>query len=439
MSAFSPSSAKRPPLTGAILLHRVRALLRRYLWRLGDRLRPPAPPAPPALPAAGGRCPLRVGFVVCEQAKWGLGSVLTALQATPGIETGFYPTLSDLSLRMTRDARRADYARQRAFFAGLGSIWADLYDPESDRMRPEGTIQCDLVFIQQPWGMQDLPRRLAGRVRCAYVHYGMPVISNDRMQFGLPDFHPWLWRHFLPTEAHAEAVRAAPGPRPPEIRITGHPKFDAYLSPVPQRNRVGTWPNPLEQGRKRVIFAPHHGLEQGSLGLGTFAWSGAAMLDLARRHPEVDFLLRPHPNMAAGLARSGLMQTAEWHAYKTDWADLPNGAVFEEGRYWDVFRTSDAMITDSGSFLAEYLPTGKPLIRLERDGAAPLNGFGQRLAGGFYRTADIAGLETLFADVVVKGADPLAPARAKAAALLTPFDKPAADIIAEEVLALRAR
>lgn len=432
----SPPASGAPSVLGAIPIHRARAILRRYLWRLSARWAAPTFPAPAPPPRDG--APLRIGFVVCEQAKWGLTSLFETLRAAPGTEVGFYPTLSDLGLRMSRDARRADYARQRAFFAGLGSIWADLYDLESDRMRPEEAIRCDLVFIQQPWGMQDLPRRLSGRVRAAYVHYGMPVISNDRMQFGLPDFHPWLWRHFLPTEAHAEAVRAAPGPRPPEIRVTGHPKFDAYLPPVPPRNRVETWPNPLGKGRKRVIFAPHHGLEQGSLGLGTFGWSGAAMLDLARRHPEVDFLLRPHPNMAAGLARSGLMQASDWQAYKTAWAELPNAAVFEEGRYWDVFRSSDALITDSGSFLAEYLPTGRPLIRLERDGAAPLNSFGQRLAGGFYRTTDRPGLETLFADIVVRGRDPLAPARARAAALLTPFDRPSAEIIAEEVLSLRA-
>ncbi|RUS64834.1 hypothetical protein EGN72_02710 [Pseudorhodobacter sp. E13] len=423
---------------GIILIHRIRALLRRYGWRLADRIAPPdAPRPPPDLPR--GR-PLRVGFVVCEAAKWGLGSLLAHLQQMDGVEIGFYPALSDLSLRMTRAERRQDYARERAFFAGLGPVWADLYDAESDRVHEPEQIACDVAFIQQPWGMQDLPRRLSGRVRTAYVHYGMAVIRNDRMQFGLPDFHPWLWRYFLPTEAHAEAIRAAQltGPARPKLCVTGHPKFDTYLGPAPARDAVPLWPHPSDTGRRRVIFAPHHGLERGSLGLGTFGWSGAAMLDLVRTHPQVDFLLRPHPNMAIGLARSGLMQRAEWQAYKDCWAALPNGAVHENGPYWEVFRTSDALITDSGSFLAEYLPTGQPLIRLERAGAAPLNPFGQRLSGGFYRCADAPTLARLFADVVVKREDPLAQSRAEAAALLTPFDQPSARLITQALCLLRA-
>lgn len=430
-----PTARPSPALTGIVPVFRARALLRRFAWRIAARLRTPV--VPPQAPLPSSDRPLRVGFVVCEQAKWGLGSVLEKLRATAGVDVGFYPTLSDLGLRMAPAARRADYARQRAFFAGLGSIWDDLYDPDTDRMQPDDTIACDVVFIQQPWGMQDLPRRLAGRVRTAYVHYGMAVISNDRMQFGLPDFHPWLWRHFLPTDVHADAVRNAPGPRPPHIRVTGHPKFDTYLAPPPARDAVMTWPNPRDPGRKRVIFAPHHGLERGSLGLGTFGWSGQVMLDLARRHGAVDFLLRPHPNMATGLARSGLMQAADWQAYQDSWTALPNAALFDAGSYWDVFRTSDVMITDSGSFLAEYLPTGQPLIRLERAGAAPLNSFGRQLSSGFYRTADAAGLTALFDDVVIGGHDLLAEARARAAALLMPVDRPSAELIVEELLNLR--
>ncbi|PRZ43860.1 hypothetical protein [Tritonibacter scottomollicae] len=432
MSTDLPANATTMPEGRRIWTYRARSLLRRFCWRFSDRLRAAPPHGGSILPLPA--VPLRVGFVVCEQAKWGLGSVLAELKATPGVTVGFYPTLSDVSLRMKSSDRRSDFATQVDFFAKLGPIWAELYDADTDRMLPEDVIDCDLVFIQQPWGMQDLPRRLSGRVRTAYVHYGMAVISNDRMQFGLPDFHPWLWRYYMPTDLHAKAVFTASSFRQPDIRVTGHPKFDTYLAPPPARDMVRTWPHTLDPKRKRVIFAPHHGLEKGSLGLGTFAWSGPVMLDLARRHSSVDFVLRPHPNMAVGLARSGLMQAADWQTYKSQWSALPNASVLEASPYWDLFRTSDVMITDSGSFLAEYLPTGNPLIRLEQDGAAPLNAFGQKLSGGFYRVANTAELEAMFTQIALAENDPLAEARSALAALLTPLDQPAAKIITQDIL-----
>ena len=403
-------------------LWRAAALARRAAWRLRPVTPRPAPPVPER--------PARVGIVVSEAAKWGLGSLVRRLEADRDFEVRLYPTLSDVGLRMPREARRAAYLEQRRFFQTVAPIQADLYDPVRDRMAPLGAIDCDIAFVQQPWGMRDLPRRLSGRVRTAYVHYGMPVISNDSMQFGLRDFHPFLWRHFVPTQVHAEPVALAGGHRPPHVRVVGHPKLDAYAEPPPLRD-IPPWPRGPE--RRRVIFAPHHGLHPGSLGLGTFAWSGPAMMRLMRRHPEIDVLLRPHPLMEIGLRRAGLMGARGWADYKAEWASMPNGAISEGGGYMDAFRTSDAMITDSGSFLAEYLPTGAPLIRLEWPGAAPLNSFGALLADGFYRTEDAVGLERLFAEIVVARADPLAAARARAAARLMPFDRTSDEMIVDEL------
>ncbi len=423
-----------PSWGDTVTVSRVRALLRRYRWRLADRFRPHIPPASP--PSLKGKTRLRIGFVVCEPAKWGLGSLLEHLQSDPAFDVGFYPTLSDVHLRLPRSARQEEYRQIRAFFAEIGSIWGDLYHSPTDRQIPPDAINCDIVFVQQPWGMQDLPRRLAGRVRTAYVHYGMAVIKNDQMQFGLPDFHPFLWRYFLPTQAHVDAINHSAGPRPPKMCVTGHPKFDAYLRPALPRDQCLSWPNLREAQRKRVIFAPHHALEPGSLQLGTFAWSGPAMLQIAQAHPEIDFLLRPHPNMALGLSRSHVMNAQEWQAYRTAWQALPNAALFEDTPYFDTFRSSDAMVTDSGSFLAEYLPTEAPLIRLERVDAAPLNSFGQTLAAGFYTADNQADLETQFSELILEGKDPLAQVRTGLVPLLVPFAQPAADKIVAELRSL---
>ncbi len=415
-----------------IWLFRFRALVRRLRWRLRDHVSG-APQARLAAPPPQPRARLRVGFIVCTSAKWGLDSVVAALRDRPEVACGFYPTLSDVDLRRSPAQRRANYARERAFFAARAPILADLYDTGRDAMMPAEAIDCDIAFIQQPWGMQDLSRRLAGRVRTAYVHYGMPVIANDRMQSGLPDFHPFLWRYFAATEPHAARIRAGGMVREAALRVTGHPKFDIYHSPAPARDAVALWPHASETGRMRVIYAPHHGLGPGTLQLGTFAWSGPAMLDLARRHSEVDFIFRPHPNLGLELARSGVMRADQWQSWLQSWQEGPNTALSLDGGYFDMFRTSDLLITDSGSFLAEYLPTNRPLLRLVRDEATPLNDFGQRLAAGFYTARDPAQMEALFHQIA-QGHDPLAPARAQAAGLLRPGAMRAAEAIAEDLI-----
>lgn len=416
----------------SIWFFRFEALARRMCWRLRDRLLG-APQAAPLAAPPRVRGALQVGFVVSTSAKWGLDSVLATLRDRPEVDCGFYMTLSDVDLRRAPAQRRAHYVRERAFFAARAPILGDLYDPARDRIWPAESIACDIAFIQQPWGMQDLPRRLTGRVRTAYVHYGMPVIANDRMQAGLPDFHPFLWRYFAASDLHAARVRAGAKVQEAALRVTGHPKFDIYHSPPPARDAVALWPRAADTGRLRVIYAPHHGLGPNTLRLGTFAWSGPAMRDLARCHPEVDFILRPHPNLGLELARSGIMRADQWQGWLQDWQNGANTALSLDGDYFDLFRTSDLMITDSGSFLAEYLPTMKPLLRLLRDDATPLNDFGQQLGTGFYTARDRAQMEALFSQIV-QGHDPLAAARAQAAQLLRPATLRAADAIVADFI-----
>lgn len=371
---------------------------------------------------------IRVGFVVCTPAKWSAAALFDALTDDPAFEAGFHPTLSDAALRLPADQRRAEAAKTSAFFAEIGPLWDSLYDAATDRMHSPQILNADIIFIQQPWGMQDLPRQLAGQALPAYIHYGYAVIQNDRMQFGLPDFHPYLWRHIVPDALHQNTMAASDAPQAREVLAVGHPKLDAYLTPHPDRNSVPHWANPTDTKRKRIIFAPHHTLDTSSLAMATFPWSGPAILALAQHHPEMDFLLKPHPNLPLEMARAGGQTEADYHQFLAGWQAAPNCTTYDGGSYFDLFRTSDAMITDCGSFLAEYLPTGCPLIRLTRDGSAPLNSTGQTLANGFYSAPDAATLRDQFGQLMIDSKDPLKDTRQSAAANLLP-DQPSAQTL----------
>lgn len=406
-------------------LWRVLALMRRRGNRLAGRQPNRGEMAQLVGQIAARKTPVKVGFITCSPAKWSLQTLFDALQADADFTPVFYPTLSDAELRLPARARRADYAKTRTFFANIGPVAADLYDPTTDRMQPVHRIDADLVFIQQPWGMQDLPRQLAGRALSAYVHYGYPVIRNDAMQFNLPDFHPFLWAHFVPDVAQAQAMADSGKPQATHTLVTGHPKLDVYLAPAPARDTVTVWPRAADASCKRVIFAPHHSLS-GPLNMATFPWSGPTMLAQVRAQPQIDFILKPHPNLAYEMGRAGGDVATCYAQVLAGWQAAPNAAVVTGGDYFDLLRSSDAMVTDSGSFLAEYLPSGAPLIRLTRPGSATLNASGQALADAFYTAGDAKGLNHLLETVIMQGDDPLAPVRRAAAARIIPDATPSA-------------
>jgi CDP-glycerol glycerophosphotransferase (TagB/SpsB family) len=78
------------------------------------------------------------------------------------------------------------------------------------------------------------------------------------------------------------------------------------------------------------------------------------------------------------------MSKEEYQTYLNNWDNLENSKTYLDGEYFDIFKTSDILITDCSSFLAEYFPTLKPIIFLNRKDRAPFDKFGNKIKKGFY-------------------------------------------------------
>ena len=89
--------------------------------------------------------------------------------------------------------------------------------------------------------------------------------------------------------------------------------------------------------------------------------------------------------MRANSVTAGIFKNVEeYDDYINSWNSLVNAEAVFDGNYIDIFKQSDAMITDSVSFLAEYQFTGKPLLLLE-SGKQLYNDFGNELLKILYR------------------------------------------------------
>jgi len=103
--------------------------------------------------------------------------------------------------------------------------------------------------------------------------------------------------------------------------------------------------------------------------------------------------------------RIGLMTKEEVDSYFETWSSLENAKVSWDGDYFDIFKTSDAMITDCGSFLAEYLPTKKPILHLINKQSIGYNEVGNKIAKSLYRIENFNELVKVFESVVLKEED----------------------------------
>lgn len=162
--------------------------------------------------------------------------------------------------------------------------------------------------------------------------------------------------------------------------------------------------------KKRIIFAPHFQVWSDSLlNRGAFLWVGDFILKMANKYrDEIHIVFKPHP-----LLRNALYNLPDWgkeraDRYYSSWEELENTQI-ELGEYVDLFKTSDALIHNCGSFTAEYLYTGKPVLFITEnleEVKKNANDFGIKCIDNHYMAFSCDQVEKFILDVVINGFDP---------------------------------
>ncbi|APX92950.1 hypothetical protein BWR19_08410 [Halomonas sp. 1513] len=184
--------------------------------------------------------------------------------------------------------------------------------------------------------------------------------------------------------------------------------MDSLISSMSDSNKNVS----IARKNKRIIYAPHHSLEKKHHNkYATFQWNGRWLLSYAKMHPDMDWVFKPHPRLKHALLENELMTHDEVDGYYAEWESLSNAVVLDEGDYLEIFRDSDALVTDCGSFLLEYYFTRRPIIQLVNDASAGYGEFGEKVIEYYYKARDTKELEMLLSDVVIGGNDYLKSAR----------------------------
>lgn len=213
--------------------------------------------------------------------------------------------------------------------------------------------------------------------------------------------------YFRPTQVHKDMARKYMLNKGRNVVITRSPKIDPFID---ENYKIKSDPwKKQDKLKKRIIWAPHHQKIAGSHDYyccNAFWEIYNDMLNIAQRYKdEAQFAFRPHPMLKEKIIKAwGEHITND---YFNKWATLENTQVSEDN-FIDLFITSDAMIMDCCSFLAEYTATNKPLFYTRGTGSRLfLNDFGEQLFKNVYDTNEnlVSDIENFIQDVVINGND----------------------------------
>lgn len=345
---------------------------------------------------------IRAVFVCEENQKWGYQFVYELMKSDSRFEVlpvVLYPIITKNRIEFTQE-------KNKEFFNKQGIETIDGYDYEKQANIDLKYFEPDLVFYQQPWYLEgeNHPVNLSKYALTMMIPYGYTTLNeNSWGSDAVKRVYKNLWRFFSESPYHNKFYEKAAGMRHRDnLTATGTPKLDYYRKPV-QPEFEALW-----KGKKnRIIWAPHHSIKNHGLSMSNFEEYAGFMLDFAKNNPDYSFVLKPHPALKNSCAACGFMTEAEYDSYMDEWNGLENASVYTDGAYFDIFKTSDVLVTDCSSFLAEYFPSKKPVILLDRPARAPFDKFGMRIEKGFYKVQSPSELQKLLIQLLKEKNDVL--------------------------------
>lgn len=234
-----------------------------------------------------------------------------------------------------------------------------------DPKKPLKQAHPDVVMFQKPYKKQVSPEHFVDKnlsIPIVLVPYGMGTVLErwilNRYMLLL------CWQQYHENQSINDEKAKIHLGHGQNFRVTGLPMMDILCQSKEH------FPDPWGDtgGKKRIIYAPHHtiaDIHDKGLAFSTFLDNGEFVVEMAKKYEkEAYFVFKPHPLLYKKLLEYWGKEKTD--AYYNQWRSLSNGHI-EEGEYLGLFKHSDAMIHDCGSFTVEYLYTGNPVMFLIND------------------------------------------------------------------------
>lgn len=248
-----------------------------------------------------------------------------------------------------------------------------------------------------------------------YIPYGFMIADNVKNNFIYHQFnlkiHNLIWKDFKESLISLKLAQKYNFIKGKNAIYTGYPKMDVYFKEDEKISNV--WEKLQKcignNFAKKIIYAPHHSLDpDDEVCFSTFAFNFREIIKIAQKYKhETVWVFKPHPLLKYKSILFGLFKDEnEWDMYENEWNSLENAQVVTDGEYSRLFRSSDGLILDSVSFLAEYLYVNKPLLFLRRN-EQRFNAFGQMLLNVHY-TCDgknICAIEQFVINMIINNQD----------------------------------
>lgn len=295
------------------------------------------------------------------------------------------------------------------FFAQYGCI--NGYDYEKKEWLDLRTLQPDYIFFQQPYNVTRCEAYKSYNVskyaRLLYVAYATDFIGDGVLEETSPkDYLNDVYFYFTQNKLDHELIKGILDKQKnmhSRPVLTGFPRYDGIDKYVGSDSDL--WKR--SKDKYRVMWTPRWCTNEGNC---SFFDYKDELVNYCNGHEKIDLLFRPHPQAFSNWNQTGELPNEEAQEYKSVYTNSDNMNIDQKSEYMDTIFSSDCLISDTSSFIADYFLTGNPVIYCHKINM--FNSFSQRMSEGFYWVNNWGELEETL-DMLSNGEDPLKEKRQK--------------------------
>lgn len=338
-----------------------------------------------------GKRPIRVAFSCDDATKWKCHSLYDLFLESEYFHPFIIVTKNNTTYKDFIIPKNTEKAYE--FFTKKGLETYLGCNLETDEIYPIENFKPDIIFYQEPWANKTIqgPVVASKFALTYYVPYFVPNAASS-IEYGLR-FHQYIHKYYVLNQLIKDFYAPKMQNEGKNLKIVGHTQLDYfYLN------------NHKTEDKKYVIYAPHWSIDEPRENYATFLWNGQFILDFAKKHPEIQWIFKPHPSLKLRLKVKKIMTDEEIETYWNEWNKI--SLVYESGDYLDLFSRSYAMITDCGSFLTEFLMTEQPVIHPVSETCAGYNPGTEKIVKSYYQAHNLEELEKYLEEIILKKNDP---------------------------------
>ncbi len=338
---------------------------------------------------------LKVGFLIYDETKWKCQSLYDLFVQSKEFEPVILATKNASPQSNFNYQKPETVKKVYQFFKNKGMNVEYAWDFGSDSFIPFEKFNLDIIFYQHPWYIETTQ----GPVKCSrdsltyYIPYYLPNTTLPQDYY--LRFHRYVHKYYVLNENLCERYRALMKNKGKNLVAVGTPQLDYFYFKTNESDK---------KNKKYLIYAPHWSVNHhNTIAYSTFLWSGRVVLEYAKKHPELNWLFKPHPLLKSALLTNKYWSEEEIEEYYKEWDKI--GLRYESGDYLELFSESFAMITDCGSFLTEFFLTKMPVIRLKSPDCVPCYDFVEKIISSYYNAVNERELEKHFNEVILNKND----------------------------------